>query len=111
MPVVGAGGHRKTADRPQHVSDRRLVAHSKPAGAPGEARANRRCARRARRMEDAPAHGGGDIGVRVATAADAAAFAGIYGPIVESTSISFETEAPDAAEMRARVAATLPRRP
>lgn len=44
--------------------------------------------------------------LRVASAADAAALAAIYAPVVAHTAISFETEPPDAAEMRARVEKT-----
>jgi len=45
--------------------------------------------------------------IRTATLDDAAAVAAIYGPIVENTTISFEVEPPDAAEMRARIEKTL----
>ncbi|MGM9482280.1 arsinothricin resistance N-acetyltransferase ArsN1 family B [Roseateles sp. NT4] len=45
--------------------------------------------------------------IRTATLDDAAAVAAIYGPIVQHTAISFETEPPDAAEMRQRMAKTL----
>ncbi len=45
--------------------------------------------------------------IRLVTEADAAAVAAIYRPIVESTTISFETEAPDEAETRRRIAETL----
>ena len=45
--------------------------------------------------------------IRLAAPADAAAIANIYRPIVESTTISFETEAPDEAEVRRRIAETL----
>ena len=38
--------------------------------------------------------------IRPATLDDAAAAAAIYAPVVEHTKISFETEPPDAAEMR-----------
>ena len=41
--------------------------------------------------------------IRHATAADAPAVAAIYRPIVLDTSISFEMEPPDAAEMAARI--------
>jgi phosphinothricin acetyltransferase len=41
--------------------------------------------------------------IRSATAADAAALASIYAPIVEETAISFETTPPTAAEMRRRL--------
>jgi phosphinothricin acetyltransferase len=42
--------------------------------------------------------------VRLAEPADAAAIAGIYRPYVESTHISFEESAPDAAEIARRMA-------
>ena len=42
--------------------------------------------------------------LRFASLRDAAELAEIYAPIVESTPISFETEAPDEVEMRARIA-------
>ena len=42
--------------------------------------------------------------VRPATQADAAACAAIYAPYVTDTAISFETEAPTAAEMAERIA-------
>jgi len=45
--------------------------------------------------------------IRLATSADAAAIAAIYGPIVEGTTISFETTAPTEAEIARRIAATL----
>ena len=51
------------------------------------------------------------VHIRLAGDGDAAAIAAIYRPIVETTSISFETEAPDAAEMRRRIAETLPSYP
>lgn len=41
--------------------------------------------------------------LRFASLRDAEELAAIYGPIVASTAISFETEPPDAAEMRARI--------
>ena len=41
--------------------------------------------------------------IRAATAGDAAAIADIYAPYVTATAISFETEAPGEAEMRARI--------
>lgn len=40
---------------------------------------------------------------RVATAADASAIAAIYAPYVEHTTVSFETEAPAAAEIARRI--------
>ncbi len=43
--------------------------------------------------------------IRLATADDAAAIASIYAPYVTGTAVSFETEAPDAAEMRSRIEA------
>lgn len=46
--------------------------------------------------------------IRPATPDDAAAIAAIYAPIVETTAISFEEVAPDAAEMAGRMAALLP---
>jgi L-amino acid N-acyltransferase YncA len=45
--------------------------------------------------------------IRAATEADAAEIADIYRPMVESTAISFETEPPDAAEMRSRITTIL----
>lgn len=45
--------------------------------------------------------------IRTATPDDAAAVAAIYAPIVQHTAISFETEPPDAAEMRSRIKKTL----
>lgn len=41
--------------------------------------------------------------IRLATAADAAAIAAIYAPYVTETPVSFEEEAPDAAEMARRI--------
>ncbi len=46
--------------------------------------------------------------IRTANPADADAIAAIYAPIVTDTAISFELEAPGAAEMARRIAATLP---
>ena len=43
--------------------------------------------------------------LRLATADDAAAIATIYAPYVAASPVSFETEAPDAGEMRARIEA------
>lgn len=43
--------------------------------------------------------------IRAATSDDAAALAGIYAPFVRGSHISFETDPPDASEMRARMAA------
>jgi phosphinothricin acetyltransferase len=45
--------------------------------------------------------------IRTATPDDAAAIAAIYAPIVTDTAISFELEAPSAADMRQRIVATL----
>jgi L-amino acid N-acyltransferase YncA len=45
------------------------------------------------------------VRIRAATPDDAAALAEIYAPYVTGSAVSFETEAPDAAEMRARIAA------
>ena len=45
--------------------------------------------------------------IRTATLDDAAAVAAIYGPIVQHTTISFETDPPDAAEIRGRIEKTL----
>jgi phosphinothricin acetyltransferase len=44
--------------------------------------------------------------IRFADASHAAAIAGIYRPVVESTAISFETVAPDREEMARRIAET-----
>ena len=46
--------------------------------------------------------------IRLACEADAAAIADVYRPIVESTAISFETEPPDAGDIRRRLSDTLP---
>jgi L-amino acid N-acyltransferase YncA len=43
------------------------------------------------------------VKIRRATAADAAAIASIYAPYVQASVVSFETEAPDEAEMRGRI--------
>jgi L-amino acid N-acyltransferase YncA len=45
------------------------------------------------------------VRIRRATAEDAAAIASIYAPYVRASVVSFETEAPDAAEMSGRIAA------
>jgi L-amino acid N-acyltransferase YncA len=45
------------------------------------------------------------VRIRAATPDDAAALAAIYAPYVTGSHISFETEAPDAAGMRARIEA------
>lgn len=50
------------------------------------------------------------VGIRAATAADAAAIAAVYRPYVTDSVISFEAEPPDAAEMAGRMAAE-PRKP
>ena len=47
------------------------------------------------------------IRLRLASESDATAIAAIYRPIVETTAISFETEAPDEAEIRRRLLDTL----
>jgi len=44
--------------------------------------------------------------IRLATGADATTICAIYRPVVESTTISFETVAPDEEEMRARILTT-----
>jgi phosphinothricin acetyltransferase len=49
-----------------------------------------------------------EYAMRVATSDDAEAITAIYGPIVTSTAISFELEAPSVVEMRARIERTLP---
>ena len=49
--------------------------------------------------------------IRVATAADGAATAAIYAPIVRDTAISFEVDPPDAAEMARRIEETSRRYP
>ncbi len=46
--------------------------------------------------------------IRLAEAADAPTLAAIYAPSVEGSCISFELEAPDAAELRRRVEAVAP---
>jgi L-amino acid N-acyltransferase YncA len=46
------------------------------------------------------------VKLRLATADDAAAIASIYAPYVTGTAVSFETEPPDEAEMRARIGAS-----
>ncbi|CZT25966.1 hypothetical protein PCPL58_p1059 (plasmid) [Pseudomonas cerasi] len=45
--------------------------------------------------------------VRIASISDAAAIQGIYGPMVERTSISFELEPPTVEEMAHRIESTL----
>lgn len=54
---------------------------------------------------------GGEVEIRVAQPADAAAFAAIYAPIVTDTAISFETVPPSAQEMGQRVAKVLATHP
>ncbi|HLN16890.1 MAG TPA: arsinothricin resistance N-acetyltransferase ArsN1 family B [Acidimicrobiales bacterium] len=49
--------------------------------------------------------------VRMATADDAAAMLAIYGPVVESTAISFEVEVPSIEEMAARITKRQPAYP
>ena len=49
--------------------------------------------------------------IRAAAAADAAAIQAIYGPVVETTAISFEEIAPTVGEMERRIVATLPTHP
>ena len=46
--------------------------------------------------------------IRLATAADAAAIAGVYAPFVTDSRISFEESAPDEAEMECRIAGDQP---
>jgi phosphinothricin acetyltransferase len=53
----------------------------------------------------------GPINVRLATVADGAACAAIYGPFVDGTSISFELTPPTAEEMAARIAKATGRTP
>ena len=50
--------------------------------------------------------GGGGIAIRAATPDDAGAIAAIYAPHVLVGTASFETEAPDARQMRTRMAAS-----
>lgn len=49
--------------------------------------------------------------VRAAQVGDGADVAGIYGPYVRDTAVSFEADAPTAAVMADRIAATLPSHP
>jgi L-amino acid N-acyltransferase YncA len=49
--------------------------------------------------------------LRVAGPADGDAIAGIYGPMVATTAVSFELDPPTAGDMAARVAETLPDHP
>lgn len=51
------------------------------------------------------------MSLRLATTADGAGCAAIYDPICRHTAISFETEAPGAAEMARRITTTLPQLP
>jgi L-amino acid N-acyltransferase YncA len=51
----------------------------------------------------------GPITIRTATTADAAACVAIYGPLVESTAVSFETVVPTAEEFAARIQNSLSR--
>jgi L-amino acid N-acyltransferase YncA len=53
----------------------------------------------------------GRLSLRFVSLRDAEALVAIYAPIVTSTAISFETSAPDVAEMRGRIAAQLPDKP
>jgi len=49
--------------------------------------------------------------LRLATPDDGAAVAAVYAPFVRETAVSFEADPPDAAQMAARIAATLPQHP
>src|SRR5262245_51930139 len=49
--------------------------------------------------------------IRLARDADAEAIAAIYRPAIVNAATSFETEPPDAGEMRRRVAHTMPQHP
>ena len=49
--------------------------------------------------------------IRLANSADAEQVCEIYAPIVRDTHISFEQDIPDATEMAARIAKTMPRYP
>jgi phosphinothricin acetyltransferase len=51
------------------------------------------------------------VELRLATPDDAAAVSAIYAPFVAGTPISFEVEAPDAAEMTRRLATAMPLHP
>lgn len=51
------------------------------------------------------------VSIRLAYAADAEQIREIYAPIVRNTHISFERDMPDAAEIAARIAKTMPRYP
>lgn len=52
-----------------------------------------------------------DILIRPAVPGDAGAIAALYAPFVRETAVTFETEAPDAAEFARRIADTLARHP
>ena len=52
-----------------------------------------------------------DGSIRFAVPADAAPIQAIYAPFVRDTAVSFELDAPDEAEMRARIAKTLATHP
>ncbi len=54
---------------------------------------------------------GGPVAIRVATADDARAIAGIYRHYVEETAVTFECVAPSVDEMRLRIGRTLQRYP
>lgn len=60
---------------------------------------------------DAPDRPATPLRLRLATPADGAACAAVYGPYVRETAISFELEPPDAVEMSARIARTTERMP
>src|SRR5262245_65975944 len=49
--------------------------------------------------------------IRVANASDAAAVRGIYGPVIETTAISFELVVPSEDEMAARITGRQPEHP
>jgi len=51
------------------------------------------------------------VKIRIASPDDAAAMLAIYAPLVASTTISFETQAPSVDEMRTRIATTLGHHP
>jgi len=51
------------------------------------------------------------VTIRLADPDDAPAIRSIYAPVVEETAISFESDPPTTAEIRERVASTLPARP
>lgn len=62
-------------------------------------------------MVTAPAVRGMDWRIRPAARTDAAAVRSIYGPVVETTAISFEVEPPSTAEIEARIESTLREHP